>query len=299
MLQQIQNMVRRQNQMNDVNYFAPNDFGEALKVKAQYGEEAKILAGGTDLMPKINEYKLFPKVILYVGNLRLNYIRETDKGLVIGAATSVAALLDNALITKNAAILAQAAEEHSSPGIRAAGTIGGNIMNASPAADLAAALYALDAELTLAAADGERIVRIESFFKGPGKTDSAPGEILKEIVIPAQKGTGVFLKLGKRKAQVLSVISAAVKINVEAGRIAYARVALGSVAPTIIRARKAEELLIGQAPSPDVLRSAAVAAIAESSPIDDIRATAWYRREAGLSIVKKALFAAAGLEYTD
>jgi carbon-monoxide dehydrogenase medium subunit len=285
--------------MNDVNYFAPNDFGEALKLKAQYGEEAKILAGGTDLMPKINEYKFFPKAILYVGNLELNYIKEIDEGLVIGAATPVAALIDSAVIAKRASVLAQAAEEHSSPAIRTAGTIGGNIMNASPAADLAAALYALDAELTLASADGERVVRIDSFFTGPGKTVAAPGEILKEIVIPAQKGTGVFLKLGKRKAQVLAVISAAVRIDVEDGKIAYARVALGSVAPTVIRARKAEELLTGKAPSPDALRAAAAAAIAESSPIDDVRATAWYRREAGLAVVKKALFAAAGVEYTD
>ena len=285
--------------MHDVKFIAPTNIGEAAELLAKYGSKASVLAGGTDLVPKINCYELRPEVILYLGNLGINTIKEAKGGLEIGACTPISAFLDNSLIAKKAPVLRRAALEHSSPAIRSAGTIGGNIMNASPAGDMIVPLYALDAKFTLVSSSGERTVPAEEFFAGPGKTVCSAGELLTTIHIPEVGGGTSFVKLGRRKAQVLAVVSAGVRLKVEDGVCKEARIALGSVAPTVIRCPKAEEMLAGKKVDAGLLRACAEAAIAESRPIDDVRASAWYRAEAGKGIVRQALFAAAGLEYTD
>ena len=284
--------------MSDLKYFAPTTLDEAVRLMAEYKGELKVLAGGTDLMPKINYYENMPKAIIYVGGLGLNYIKSDGKGLLIGAGTPIAKILQSSEAAQLAPVLVEAAEQHSSPAIRSAGTIGGNIMNASPAADMVVPLYAMDAVLTLVSGRGERAIRIEEFFTGPGKTVCAPDELLKEIRVPQAGGKAAFIKLGKRKAQILSVISAAVRLDQEGEACKDARIALGSVAPTVIRCPQAEALLKGSRITPDLLCQAAEAAIGACSPIDDVRATAWYRKEAGKGIVRQTLFAAAGLEYT-
>ena len=281
------------------NFVSPANVDEALALLAEHGGKVSVLAGGTDLVPKINCYELCPEIILYLGNLGLNTIKEVDGGLEIGACVTISAFLENDLIAKKAPILRQAAFDHSSPAIRSAGTIGGNIVNASPAADMVGPLYVLDAKLKLVSSAGERVVPIEEFFTGPGKTVCAPNELLKSICIPAPKGGMSFVKLGRRKAQSLAVIAASVRLEVEGGVCKAARIALSSVAPTVIRCNKAEQMLAGKAVDASLLRAVAEAAIAESSPIDDVRSSAWYRSEAGKGIARQALFAAANLEYTD
>jgi len=285
--------------MIDVNYFAPANLDEAVKLIAANKDGLKVLAGGTDIMPKINYYKEIPKAVMYLGGVGLDFIEVTDDGLVIGAGTPIAKILQSELIAKAAPVLAEAAAEHSSPAIRSVATIGGNIVNASPAADMVPPLYALDAVLTLVGPGGARSVKIEEFFTGPGKTVRAPDELLKDILVPNVKGKAAFIKLGKRKAQVLSVVSVAARLVAEGGNCVKARIAIGSVAPTVIRCPEAEAMLAGKQITPELLCEAAKAAIGVATPIDDSRATAWYRKEAGLGIVKKALFTAAGLEYTD
>ena len=285
--------------MQNLTYVAPADINEATSLLAKYGGMTTVLAGGTDIMPKINTYELRPEMILYLGNLKLNAIREAGDGLEIGACVTIAALIESGLIVKKAPILQQAALGHSSPAIRSAGTIGGNIVNASPAADMAGPLLVLDARVTLISSEGDRTVQIGDFFTGPGKSICRNNELLKAIYIPAVKGGTAFVKLGRRKAQSLAVVSASARIEVENGVCKTARLAVGSMAPTAIRCKKAEELLVGKKIDADLLRACAKAAIAECSPIDDVRATAWYRKEAGQGIIRQALFAAAGLEYTD
>ena len=280
-------------------FVSPANLDEAVALLAEHGGKVNVLAGGTDLVPKINCYELRPEVILYLGNLGLDTIKEADGGLKIGPCATISAFLENDLIEKNAPILRQAALEHSSPAIRSAGTIGGNVVNASPAADMVGPLYVLDAKLTLTSSSGQRTVPVEEFFTGPGKTVCAGNELLTSICIPAVKGGMSFIKLGRRKAQSLAVIAASVRLEVEGGVCKTARIALSSVAPTVIRCKKAEQMLVGKAVDAGLLRAVAEAAIAESSPIDDVRSSAWYRSEAGKGIVRQALFAAANLEYTD
>jgi len=284
--------------MIDLNYYAPTNLDEAVQLMAGYKGDLKVLAGGTDLMPKINYYENTPKAVMYVGGLGLDYINSDNNGLIIGAGTPIAKILRSAAVAKAAPILTEAAEQHSSPAIRSVGTIGGNIMNASPAADMVVPLFVLDASLVLVSGGGERTVKIGEFFTGPGKTVCAPDELLKEIRVPEVRGKTAFIKLGKRKAQVLSVISVGVRIEADGAKCNEARIALGSVAPTVIRCPEAEALLKGAQITPDLLCKAAEAAIGASAPIDDVRATAWYRKEAGTGIARQALFAAAGLEYT-
>ncbi|MBC7259732.1 MAG: xanthine dehydrogenase family protein subunit M [Chloroflexi bacterium] len=293
--------------MKDVLYFAPTELTEALKFLAQYGEKATVLAGGTDLVPRMNYYELKPEVLVYIGNLGLDYIEQADGKLVIGAATPTAKIAASPLIAEKAAALAEAARLSASPAIRTAGTIGGNLANASPAADLATPLIALGATVVLVSATGEREVPVEDFFTGPGQTVLQPGELIKEVRVPVRKGKSVFLKLGRRKAMTLSVVNVAVYVEMEKGqKCVDARVALGAMAPVPLRCKKAEGVLQGCVLPMSALEGAefldkariekaAELAIAESSPIDDQRATAWYRRKAGKVLVARALAAAAGI----
>ena len=282
--------------MGDVRYFAPTDLGEAVKLLAQYGKQATILAGGTDLVPKINYYELKPEVLLYVGNLGLSYIKQVDGTLVIGAGTSLAQILASELVAQSAPALVHAAKQHSSVAIRSAATLGGNIANGSPAADTVVPLIAMDAKLRLVSAKGERVVAIQDFFVGPGETVLKADELLTEIQIPAVKGKAVFQKLGKRKAQACSIVIVGVRLEMDGKVCKAARIALGSMAPTPLRCVKAEEMLVGKAVDAALVAQCAAAAVGESSPIDDVRATAWYRRKAGTALVAQALAQAAGLE---
>ncbi len=288
--------------MKDVMYFAPTEMSGALKLLDQYGEKATILAGGTDLVPKINYCDLKPDVLVYIGGLGLDYIREDDGKLVIGAATPTAKIAASELVAKKASSLADAARQSGAVTVRNAATIGGNLGNASPAADLATTLLVLDAQLLLRSAKEDRSVALKDFFIGPGQTVLKPGELIVEVSVPLSKGKAVFLKLGRRKAMTLSVVNVAVHLEMDGKRrwekltCQEARIALGSMAPTPLRCRKAEGLLKGQVLDKALIAQCAAEAVAESSPIDDQRATAWYRQQAGTVLVGRALAQAAGIE---
>jgi carbon-monoxide dehydrogenase medium subunit len=199
-------------------------------------------------------------------------------------------------VAKRAGVLAEAARQHSSVAIRSVGTIGGNIAHASPAADLVYPLLVMDATLKLVSAKGERLVAIKDFFVGAGETAMAAEELLTEIRVPACSGQAVYLKLGKRKAQACSVVIVAVRLEMDGKVCKAARVTLGSMAPKPLRCVKAEALLAGKAVDAALVAQCAAVAVGESSPIDDVRATAWYRQKAGTALVAKALAQAAGLK---
>ena len=282
--------------MGDVKYFAPTDLGEAVKLLAQYGKQATILAGGTDLVPKINYYELKPEVLLYVGKLGLSYIKQVNGTLVIGAGTPLAQILASEVVAQSAPALVHAAKQHSSVAVRSTATLGGNIANGSPAADMVMPLIAMDAKLRLVSAKGERFMAVQDFFVGPGQTKLEPGELIADVQIPPVKGQVVFSKLGKRKAQACSVVIVGVRLELDGKVCKAARIALGSMAPKPLRCTKAEALLVGKAVDAALVAQAAATAVGESSPIDDVRATAWYRRKAGTALVARALAQAAGLE---
>ena len=282
--------------MKDTLYFAQTNVRETLRLLTQYGRKATILAGGTDLVPKINYYELKPDVIVYIGGLGLDYIKEKGGKLLIGAATPMAKIAASKIVAKKAGALAEAARLAGTAAVRTAATIGGNLANASPAADLAPPLLAMDAELLIMSSKGKRTVALKDFFKGPGKTVLKPGELISEISMPAPKGKTVFLKLGKRKAMSLSVVNVAVCLDMEGKKCQGARIALGSVAPTPLRCTKAEALLLGKGVDKPLIAQCATEAMAASRPIDDQRATAWYRMQAGTALVASALAQAAGLK---
>ena len=281
--------------MNEARYFAPSGMDEALKLLAEHGQAATVLAGGTDLVPRINYYELKLDVLLFIGGLGLDYVKSEGDKLIIGAAATQAKLAEDPLVAEKAGALAEAARQCGSPSTRNMGTIGGNIGNASPGADMVPPLLAMDAELKLVSAGGERQVPAKDFFVGPGKTILKPGELIQEIQIPPVKGTVVFLKLGRRAAMTLSVVNVAVRLDLSGKRCNEARIALGSVAPTAIRCAKAEGMLAGQEITEALIKQCAEQAMAESQPIDDQRATAWYRLKAGAGLVARALSQAAGL----
>ena len=281
--------------MKDVSYFAPTGVGEAVKLLAEYGDKATVLAGGTDLAPSINYYELRPEVLLYIGGVGLDYIQEEDGKLVIGAMTPIARLAASDLVAEKANALAEAARQCGSVAIRTTATIGGSLANASPAADLAPPLLVMDAELHLASAGEERVVVVKDFFTGPGKTVLKPDELIVEVHAPLLKGKTVFLKLGRRKAQTLSLTSVAVWLEMDGAVCHGGRIALGSMAPTPLRCTRAEGLIKGRTLDRKLIAACAAEAVAESTPIDDQRATAWYRKKAGTALVAQALAQAAGI----
>lgn len=282
--------------MSEALYFAASTLNEAMKLLGQYGKKAVILAGGTDLVPRINTYGLKPGALIYVGKLGLDYIKEEKGRMVIGAATPMAKIAGSKAVAKKAAALSEAALQAGTAAVRTAGTIGGNLANASPAADLATPLLVLDADLSLVSQKKKRMIALKDFFKGPGQTVLQPGEMIKEVSFSIPKGRTAFVKLGRRKALTLSVVNAAVRLEVNRKKCQEARIALGSVAPTPLRCPKAEGLLKDQEISKDLIAQCASEAMAASSPIDDQRASAWYRKKAGAAVVAKALAKAAGLE---
>jgi len=269
---------------------------EACDLLARYGESANILAGGTDLMVKVNRKLLSPGVLVYIGDAGMNYIKEEVNSLVIGSAVSLAQIASSKPIKERAPILAAAAQSIGSPAIRNKGTIGGNLVNASPAADTAVALLALGASVKLVSKAGERTVTCEDFFTGPGQTVRRPDELLVDVIIPFQpEGTRTgYRKLGRRRADTLSVVSAAVCLQLNGTICSGARIALGAVAPTPMLAKKAAEALVGRRLDAEDIGAAAEIAAEETSPTDDVRATAWYRRRATQASVKNLLEQAAG-----
>jgi CO/xanthine dehydrogenase FAD-binding subunit len=275
-------------------YVAPESVKDAVALLAEHAGQVTIVAGGTDVVPRITYYELAPAIIMSVGRLGLDYIRENDGKLIIGAGTSMAKLSTSELIAKKAPALAAAAASIGSPAIRTAATVGGNLVNASPAADTATPLLAMDAELKLVSNTGERSVPLADFYVGPGETVLKPDELLTEITVPVSKGKTVFAKLGRRKGMTCSVVNVAVRLETEGERCLDARIAVGSMAPTPLRCRKAEELIKGRDIDGEMIKECSTSAIGETSPIDDQRAAAWYRKQAGAAVLARALREASG-----
>jgi CO/xanthine dehydrogenase FAD-binding subunit len=242
-------------------------------------------------MVGVNRRQLLPKTLIYVGDIGWNHIEADGDQLVVGATTTHTELTNAPLVLEKAPLLAAAVGQIGSPAIRNMGTIGGNLVSASPAADGAVALLALGAEFKLVSAGGERTVPAETFFIGPSETVIRADELIKEVVIPSQ-GAGsryAWYKLGQRKADVCGAISAAILMHLDGGVCTNARIALGAVSPTPLLATEAGSLLPGKSLDEALIEQAATAAMAATAPIDDTRATAWYRKRASGVIVKRLL----------
>jgi CO/xanthine dehydrogenase FAD-binding subunit len=275
-------------------YLAPKTIAEALSLLSRYKERAKVIAGGTDVVPQLKRREI--KAPQYIIDLKgipgLDYIKYDEVGgLALGALATIHAVETSAIIQEKFSILFQAAQSMASPQVRNRGTIVGNICNAVPSADTATALLTLEAKLKLVSQQGERMVNIEDFFTAPNQTVLADEEILQEIQISnlPPHAKGIYLKLTPRRAMDLAIVGVAVVVIAEDGFCNDIRIALGAVAPTPIRAKRAEGILKGQKFDEQAIEKAAQTAAEESKPIDDHRASAEYRREMVKVLTRRAI----------
>jgi carbon-monoxide dehydrogenase medium subunit len=271
-------------------YYEPRSLKEVLELLDRYGDQARILAGGTDLLVKMKARLVEPRVVINVKKIDgLRYIVEDGEQVRIGALTRLRDVENSELVKKYIPALHDAVKSMGSIQIRNMATIGGNLCNASPAADTAPPLLVHNAKVVLSSVGGDRVLPLAEFFKGPGLTMLKPNELLREIIVEKSiAGSSAFKKVS-RVAVDLAIASAAVYVEVEDGFIRNARIALGSVAPKPLRAVKTESLLRGLRIDSREVLNALKTIDEEISPITDVRSTAEYRRYASKVLVLDAL----------
>jgi xanthine dehydrogenase FAD-binding subunit len=270
----------------------PTTPAELLALLAAH-PEARLMAGGTDLLVRLRQSIEDERPLLCLERIpELRGIAQTDGGLRIAAATSLDQLATHPLVVQHCPLLARAAATIGGPAIRTMGTLGGNLCTASPAGDTLPALYVLGARLELLSATGVRQLPIAGFITGPGRTRLQHGELLTAVHVPASGAFAIqhFEKVGRRQSLAVAVASLAALIRLEPdGRVAEARLAWGSVGPTVVRSPEAEAALLGQPLTRDALEAAALCARRAVSPIDDLRAGARYRRQLAGNLLLRLL----------
>ena len=278
-------------------YLRATSLRETLDLLTSYSGSAKILAGGTDLLIQ-QAIESSPEIVLV--SLRdiedLRQIKKTAEGdIFIGSMLRHAEVAQSPLVNQSFPALARASNLVGSPSIRNMATIGGNICNASPSADTAPPLLAYDARAIIVSPSGEKAINVEDFFTGPSTNVLQTGEILKGFMLRPKSGwVADYEKLGLRKAMEIAIVNVCVAMAMdEHKRCSGIRIALGAVAPTPIRARKAEKVLKDQKITPQLIQRCAEAAVKETNPISDIRASADYRKQMVHFLVKKMVSALA------
>ena|SRR3990167_656029 len=279
--------------MRNFDYFAPQSLSDATSLLRRYGTKARLLAGGTDLLLRLERRLIETSVVVDLKKIRaLRGIKATRKGLRIGAVTLMEEIASSPLVQSRYGMIAKGAAAVGSIQTRNRATLGGNLCNASPAADTAPPLIALSARARIAGSRRDREVPLEEFFIGPGKTCLQPNELLKEIFIPSPPGrSGSSFQRCTRTAMDIALVNCAVFLSLVSKReiVADIRIALGAVAPTPVRAQPAEDVLKGKNPDRDAIEEAAERAVASVSPIDDVRSSASYRREMVRVLTRRAI----------
>ena len=272
----------------------PATIGEACALISGKGAGARLLAGGTDLLVRMKRGLERPESV--IGLQRIPGLREihylAGESLNIGALATISQIITSSVINERFAILAQAAKRMALPQVRNRGTIGGNLCNASPAADLPPALIALDSRVKAVGLTGERIIPLQEFFLGPGETVLHDDEILTEVHVPEQpsRAGGYYRKLSPRHNDLATVSAAAVlAVSPDGRNCEDARIVLGAVAPAVIRCQQAEQVLKGKMINEEVIRQAAETAAGICRPISDVRASAEYRKEMVKVLVIQAI----------
>jgi carbon-monoxide dehydrogenase medium subunit len=271
----------------------PATVGAAIELARDIGREARYLAGGTDLIIQINRGRCAPSDVIALDRLaELSAIDERADRVEIGALTTMKTIEGDTRFAGPLAALPEAARLVGGHQIRNVATIGGNIANASPAADLLPVLLALDAEVELVGPEGGRRIALGRFLRGPGVTACEPGELIRRVAFswPSANTATAFVKAGRRRAMEISIVCVAALLTLdEHGRCRDARIALGAVGPMAMRAQPAEAILRGGEPNVVALRAAGAAAADHCAPISDVRASAWYRRRLVAALVPRAL----------
>ena len=265
-------------------YFEPTSIKEASEILTQKNGEAYPLAGGTDLLVRMKRGIIRPAVLVNLKRIRdLNGIQsEKDSGTRIGALTTIAEIENSAVVQENHPVLAQAAGVIGAQPLRNLATIGGNIGRASPASDMAPSLMVLQVQVSTQGPSGPRELEIDKIFAGPGSTTLSDGEIITSFFFPAMAPhTGAaYLKMGRRSGGGdCALVGVAVLLTMGSDEVRAVRIAMSSVGPTTLRAKKAEEVILSGTLTEDRIQQAARAAAEEAAPITDMRCSASYRKE--------------------
>lgn len=277
--------------MQEFDFLQPKTIDELVAVLGDSG--GRIVAGGTDVIPRMRQNIFSADKLVDVSRIaELDFIEECGDEIIIGALTTHDAILKSTLLQEfNPALVAAAASVGCSQ-TRQRGTLGGNIANASPAADTAPPLLVHDAQVQLRKNGDQHKLPLAEFFVGPGKTKLEPGEFIQSISFKKLSGAwgAAFQKMGKRNGMAIAVVSAAASVRLDkAGSVSDVRIALGSVAPTVVRSLQAEAKLRGQVPGQTLIQGAARAVAQDISPIKDVRSTAEYRQHAAAVLTERAL----------
>lgn len=270
----------------------PRTVPSCLKALAERGVDAKLVAGGTDLLPQLKNALLKPSLVVDLSGVpELRRIRATRRGLRVGAAVTAREIELNAQVRARYLALAESGALVGSVQIRNLATVGGNLCNAAPSADMAPPLLALEAEAVIAGPQGERRVPMESFFTGVRRTVLAHDEMLVELVVPppGARSGGHYLRHTPRRELDIAVVGVASQLTLSNGVCAKARIALAAVAPTPVRATAAEQALEGQPVTPEAIERAAELAVGAARPISDQRGSADFRRHLVRVLTRRTL----------
>jgi xanthine dehydrogenase iron-sulfur cluster and FAD-binding subunit A len=275
-------------------YLQPTSLTETLALLQQYSSEARLIAGGTDVLVELQRGVKPTNTLIDISALPdLNYVRHHDHEqiIAIGALATHNDILQSPLCQQHALPLVQACQEVGAPQIRTRATVAGNLITASPANDAIPPLLALDAELVLTCSTGERIIPLRQFYQGVRRTHLQANELLREIRIPTAPPTrrGLFLKLGLRQAQAIAVVNTALVLSFSHDLITDAHITVGCVAPTVISATSVEAFLRGKHLEPKVCQEASQLLAQDIAPIDDIRSSASYRLQALTNLLAHGL----------
>ena len=270
----------------------PESLDDCLRLLAQRGPETKLLAGGTDLLPQMKNSVVMPKrVIDLSGVARVKIVECDTKGLRIGAAVPARQVEQDPRVREGYAAVAESAALLGSVQVRNLATVGGNICNAAPSADMAPPLVALEAQAVIAGPKGERRVPLSDFFTGVRKTVVGPDELLVEIFVPAPgpHSGGCYIRHTPRRELDIAVVGVASQVTIANGVCAKARISLAAVAPTPVRATAAEAALEGKPLTPELIERAADLAGQAAKPISDQRGSADFRRHLVRILTRRTL----------
>ncbi|MCX5811839.1 MAG: FAD binding domain-containing protein [Proteobacteria bacterium] len=283
--------------MKAYEYYKPQTIQEAIDLMEGL-EDARFIAGGTDVLVLLRQTKIAPKNLISLRNIKDLTNIEGGDGLWIGGGATHSDIVKNVFIRQYYSALYDAASNLGSRQIRNVATIGGNICNAAPSADTACPLLVLDARVTVVGKNGERMVDIDAFFLGPNKTVLEKGELVKGFRMPffGDNTGSAYIKHTRRQAMDLPILGIAARVTMEKtgeGLLCKdARIAMGVVAPRPIRAKEAEAFLKGKTISDDVLQEAGEIAASEATPRDSFRGEAWYRKEMVKVLTRRAIMKA-------
>jgi aerobic carbon-monoxide dehydrogenase medium subunit len=269
-----------------------DSIGDVLTMLGEATRDVKVLAGGQSLVPLMNFRLARPDVLVDLNRLpELQYVRERDGGLAIGAMTRQSALERSELVARRSPLVADVMPWVAHAPIRNRGTLGGSLAHADPAAELCTAALALDAQLVARSTRGERLISIADFFLGPFTTCLHADELLTELRLPPfPNGTGWAFEEVARRVGDFAMVGVSVVLRLDAdGQVAFVRLAYASMGPKPLRAGRAERALIGERPTPERFAHAAESAMADLDPDDDLHATRAYRLQVGQALTRRAL----------